>query len=214
MIGPFLQAPLSEEDLARLASERRERAEGVIDFIALIGLIYSMVRADYLLVGIIGAYLATNLTVLLYRRFGARRTAVEVRIRPRRAFPDQVLELRATLVNRKRLPLPWVRLGLSLPRQAEVEDLESTRSPHSLRLSLPLTVGGRSSVTRRVRMRISSRGLYRLGSSELTVVDPLGLHATASTVRTEGQALIYPRLLPLDAQLRQSLPVGDRRGRS
>lgn len=204
----------SEKDLQRLAEERRARAEGVLGTIAFVGFVYAVFRQDYLLVGLIGVYLATSLAVLVYRRFGYRGTAVEVRMRPRRIFPEQTIELRVRLINRKRLPLPWVRLSLALPRAAELEDLEATRTPLHLRLVLPLVIGGRSTIERRVHMRIKVRGAHRLGDSELSVTDPLGMQSTVVPLPTQGEALVYPHLLPVDAHLRQNLPLGDRRGRS
>lgn len=214
MISGFNFNVPSQDDLQRRAAERRERAEGALGFIAFVGFIYALFRQDYLLVGLIGVYLATSLAVFIYRRFGYRATAVEVRIRPQRVFPEQTIELRVRFMNRKRLPLPWVRLGLALPRTAELEDLEATKTPLYLRLVLPLVIGGRAIVERRVSMRIRTRGAHPLGDTELSLTDPLGLESISVTLPTRGQALVYPKLLPLDAHLRQNLPLGDRRGRS
>lgn len=210
----FSPAPMTLDDLSRLADIRRQRAEASMGIVAMGTFLYALLRRDYLLVGLLGTYLAAGLTAYVYRRLGARGVTLEVRVRPRRVFPGQPVELRARLTNRKRLPLPWARLGLSLPHRAEVEELSLTRTPLWQRLSLPLSVGGRQSVERRLRMRLPVRGLHRLGPTDLTVADPLGMESTTTELRAEGGTLVYPRLAPIGAQLRQALPIGERRGRS
>lgn len=202
------------DDLTRIAAQRRQRAEGAVGLIGLAALVFGLLRRDPLVVGLTGVYLAASIVARIYRRFGHRSTSLELELRPRRIFPDQELELRIRLQNRKRLPLPWVRLSLDVPRRAELEAAVGTKTPNWLTIVLPFTLGGRSGAERRLRMRLPVRGRHPFGGGLLTVVDPLGLESNATFLPTDAAALVYPRLQSVGARLRQSLPVGDRRGRS
>jgi len=192
----------------------RNSAGAGVALLVTVALIYAVVRGDGLLTACLGVFLATSAVAAFYQRFAGRNLVLVMRTRPRRLFPDQQVQLAVGLENRSRLPLPWLRLALHLPQAVQVPDLHLERTPVEQVARLPLTLGGRARIERRVSMVFPERGVHRLGPAEVTLTDPLGLDAQTHYLPQTTDVLVYPRLMPLSAALRESLPMGERRGRS
>lgn len=195
-------------------SGRGDRRDTGVGILLLFGISLAIVRGDALLTALLGVALATSFVAAYYQRFGGAKLAAGVRVRPRRIFPHQATELQIVLQNGARLPLPWIRVLIHLPRRTQVEGLALQTSPHDEVLSLPMTLGGHQRAVRRASLHLERRGLHPLGPVEAIVVDPFGFAQTNRTLHQTTDLLVYPRIRSLSADLRRTLPIGERRGRS
>ena len=204
------------QEWTRAADEGRASRSWVypgLDLLGAAAFIYSLVVGDWLLAGLLGVLFASSAVAWYYRVLVPESLRVRLEVQPHRVFPDKPLEVRLTLRNEGRLPLPWVRLEVHLPRTAQT-DLKLQMSPYDAVLWLPLSLQGKEQVERRIALSVPGRGLHRVGKPAAHVADPLGVDDARTDLEGGTEFLCYPRLHDVHLRMREALPLGERRGRS
>lgn len=116
-----------------------------------------------------------------------------------RVFQGETLELRLNLVNRKLLPLAWLRVEDELPDRLTVLDRRVTPSEHVGRACLPYVTSLRP--FERVRwsttLQCPRRGLFTLGPTTVRSGDIFGFAQREQRFANESTLIVYPRLLAL-----------------
>lgn len=216
-----MSSPLSRSLRVAGAAERASRSRGAfnqadqgIGLVLFAALFFAVFYQDALLAALLGISLAMVAITGFFVRFGGRRLNLSVRVRPRRVFPGQTATLEIAVRNPEPMPLPWLNVLVNLPRSIELPELHVQRSPTAVMLSMPLSLGGRQHFIRRTTAYLTRRGLHRLGPVDALIADPFGIRQSLRKGREASSILVYPRVRPLDAELRRSLPIGDRRGHS
>jgi uncharacterized protein (DUF58 family) len=115
---------------------------------------------------------------------------VETAFEPARAFAGEDVHVTVRIVNRKRLPLPIVRLVVRFPPGLlpEARPDPTRLRGHRRRLSLP----GRSEVTLRLPVVARLRGEYWLEDLEVEVSDPFDLVRVRRELSAERALLVMP----------------------
>ena len=185
-----------------------------LDLLGAAALIYALWRGDWLLVALLAIFFATSRVAWYYRTRVWRSLAISLKAAPRRVFPDKPVELRIRIANKGRLPLPWLRLELHLARRLEAPGLTLQTSPLDAVLLLPFSLAGREQVERRISLISPQRGLQRLGPAAVHLTDPLGVEDSRHELPGGTDFLCYPRLRDIHAEIREAMPLGERRGRS
>ncbi len=185
-----------------------------LDLLGAAALVFALWRGDWLLVGLLGIWFATSRVAWYYRERAWRRLRLSLYAQPRRVFPDKPVDLRVRIANRGRLPLPWLRLELHLPRRIEAQGLTLQHSPLDAVLLLPFSLSGREGVERHLTLQVPQRGLKRIGPAAVHLTDPLGLEDARRELEGAADFLCYPRVQDVRAQMREAMPLGERRGRS
>ena len=109
-----------------------------------------------------------------------------------RVFENEPITITVELFNRGRLPRFLVTVRDRLPRFLE--------SDQALSFVLPaLWPAEGTSLSYEARAR--KRGVYPLGPLGVSVSDPFGMFLRYARVETRGEAIVYPRPLPLDGRL-------------
>lgn len=96
------------------------------------------------------------------------------------AQPDQPITWSATVDNYSRLPIPFVRLTQTFPSDARIMAEKGWRNSFYKETLLSsyteyrLSLRGRRSVTRNVTVSFKERGVYKIGSYQLSAGDLLG----------------------------------------
>lgn len=113
-----------------------------------------------------------------------------------------------TIDNNGGLPVPWVLLEDSLPRDA------LTQRPPRIKVQgrrfgiMQLRARGRKSLLYQVTFRM--RGYYQIGPLLLESGDLFGLHRRYRIVTEPGYVLVYPRIVPLENyNLASRRPIGE-----
>ena len=127
---------------------------------------------------------------------------VTVKFRRERVFVSEVVEVVVRIENRKRVSLPWVRVGVWLPPGLERGDDRRVDTIRGFRRRL--TMSGNSQATMTFPLRATGRGEYRLRLVEMTISDPFGLVPMT-------QELIPPEALLVMPEPRIGVPVETRR---
>lgn len=147
--------------------------------LALTGLqIYS--QLSYLWVFLLGTSWAWSKLAL--RGVSVRRTT-----RSTRANVGQIFEERFIVESTGILPRLWLQVR-------DQSDL-----PGSKGSSVMTMVGARETRSYRARTRLVQRGVFSLGPMELVSGDLFGLFPVRRTVPAEGDLIVYPRMVDVDA---------------
>jgi len=150
---------------------------------SLVGLVYNAIAVHFM----VGALLATVVVSYATSRLSAlalewRREAAD------RVFEHEPVEVAVELTNRGRLPRFLLTVVDQLP--------EFMRADHLPEFVLPSLWPGE-----RVRLsyqaRAAKRGVYALGPLRVSVSDPFGVFHHFVPVPAVGEAVVYPRPVPL-----------------
>jgi uncharacterized protein (DUF58 family) len=136
-----------------------------------------------------GVSVVAILGVLWVRR-AWKDVEVDVRFAPGRVFMGEPVQLSVRVANAKRLPLPVVRISVSLP-----EGLSPAREAvgASLRgFRRTVAIPGRSDVTVVLPISASRRGEFRLAKVSVELADPFDIAPTGRDVRPDVDLLVMP----------------------
>lgn len=116
-----------------------------------------------------------------------------------RAFPDDIVIVTITIVNRKPLPIPWLTIEDELSEGLKPTDRETTLSGTSGRRILRIVTNVRpfERVTWRIPVACSVRGVHSLGPTTLRSADPFGFFTNRETRAVGDAILVYPRIASL-----------------
>ena len=102
------------------------------------------------------------------------------------AEPGQTVTWSATVDNYSRLPIPFVRLVQDFPGEARAVADQAWLNDHcqknlfSWYAEYRMTLRGRRSITRQVQVTFADRGVYKLGTWQLSAGDLLGFREARS----------------------------------
>ena len=144
---------------------------------------------------------------ILWARVGWRGVGVAVRFHPERVFISERTEIRVTVANAKRLPVPLMRLAVWLPPGLDAVD---ERGPATIRgFRRRLYLPGRSEARLALPLRASRRGEYRVRLIEAELSDPFGLTPLGREITPPAELLVMPEpRIEIPAEVRRRLPFG------
>jgi len=181
--------------------------------LALAVLVLSAWFGQMVIVVLTGLVISTIGLARLWSRLSLTKVDCQRLVSERRAFPGEEIELKLRLVNRKLLPLPWVRVDDNVPHQLLTADTaggeDALNGSCVSRLASLLWYSG---VTWRYRLRCQRRGYYPLGPTTISSGDIFGFYPRYMTQANIDHVIVYPRLFPLSQLGLPSLfPLGETR---
>lgn len=112
------------------------------------------------------------------------------------------------LENNARLPVPWLLVEDSLPREALACRPPKLKVEGRRVALLQFGPGGHRSI--RYQLTFSTRGYYQLGPLMLESGDLFGLHRRFKVVTEPHFVMVYPRVIPLSGyELSSRRPIGE-----
>lgn len=129
----------------------------------------------------------------------------------RRIFPGETLEWALELVNRKPIPVPWVKVGDEMPLPIAPDGVPtSDKRPGFGIIERATALMWYSKITWRFRLKGDRRGYYPVGPINVTSGDIFGLYSRSMTLPMMDHILVYPRIFPIDRVMLPSLhPLGE-----
>ncbi len=128
-----------------------------------------------------------------------------------RVFPDEYLELKLRVVNRKLLPLPWVEINDEVPAGfiTDTAPLPGNR-PGFGSISQSTSILWYSAISWKYRLLCNKRGYYPLGPLTVTSGDIFGFYPRTATEPVKDYLIVYPRVYSLGQLAVPSLfPLGE-----
>lgn len=129
-----------------------------------------------------------------------------------RAFPEEDVELRLRLVNRKPLPLPWVRVDDKIPERLLLKETSSAprNNLNGGFLSNTASLLWYRGINWRYRLHCTKRGYYPLGPLVVSSGDIFGFYPNSITQPSTEHLIVYPKLFPVAKLSLPSLyPLGE-----
>lgn len=130
----------------------------------------------------------------LFRRAGLRGVRYERGFSTPAAFEGDTVEMTETLVNRSRLPVPWLRVQSRIAAALRIGSRE--RSENEMYYRSLFFLRPRSRLVRRYRVTLTRRGCFRVGSVALSAGDLFGAATGELELETGAMILAYPRPVP------------------
>ena len=155
-------------------------------FLAILFVVAAVFRLDFLFV-VFYLFALVYLLSHLWVRATSRNLELGRRLTDH-AFSGDLVQVRLRLVNRGRLPVPWLDVHESLPVQLA--------TPPFFRRAFGLLARGRS--TLEYELHCAQRGYYEIGPLVVRVGDLLGFARTRIVRRATQPLIVYPKVLPLE----------------
>lgn len=177
-----------------------------------IGLIVVLAIALVIRSGLLAYAAYVLLAVLLVTRFLTREGLHQVEAE-RSISDDEVeagdrIEVKVTVRNAGKLPLPWVLIEDQLPGYA-LRQRPPRLKVKGKRLQIRLLRAGQETVLK-YKVDCTSRGFYQIGPLVLESGDLFGLHRRYRVVAPPAYVMVYPRVVPLlGYDIASRRPIGD-----
>lgn len=140
----------------------------------------------------------------IYTKYGFNNLRYTRVFNKKTAYPHEEVELVDTFINKKILPIPWVRVESKLNRHFTKATEKEPRTEEHFHRSL-FSLFSYQKIVRRHYMVAHKRGVYRLQSIALTLGDMLGFSDSYRSHETNAELVVYPSILrhkelPTDVQ--------------
>jgi uncharacterized protein (DUF58 family) len=150
---------------------------------------------------------AMGVAATLWARMAWNGVDVTARFRPARAFAGEPISLVVEVTNRKRLPLPSVRLSIWLPRGLLPADSSEPSTIRGYRRRVSLS-GGAVAVFD-LPVQALRRGEYRLERIDVELSDPFDLAPLRREILPEADLLVMPEArIAVPVEVLRRLPFG------
>jgi hypothetical protein len=106
-----------------------------------------------------------------------------------------------TVINRKRLPIPWLRVSIFSSRWLEYAGGLSSVVDETRYVSSIFYTGGRQKVKRTWPIICTKRGVFNLSNVTLIGGDPLGFTTVSTGVEATASIMVYPLALDVEESL-------------
>ena len=133
----------------------------------------------------------------------------------KRLFVGDELSVALTLVNKKPVPLSWLRAADDVPPSLRVisGDDRANIYPRGPAFNHSTSMAWYESVRWSYRVKCMRRGLYRLGPARLQSGDPFGFLRSERRETDSDEVLVYPKVVPLEELgIPPIRPLGESRG--
>lgn len=145
----------------------------------------------------------------IYSKFGFNAVSYVRSFSSSRVFAGQTIWMQETIANRKRLPLPWLRVESLLPAQLlfkrREEGMSINRGDQLQNHASLFSIPSYTEIVRKHEIICPQRGRYRITSFTLSLGDIVGVSRISLQQPMDCGIIVYPRLrelsdFPLDAR--------------
>lgn len=149
---------------------------------------------------IIITFLVVALQSYLYSKWGLEKVFYNRSFSEKAVVEGETIEMVDEIVNKKLLPLPWLRLESKISKHLEFRT--EAKSDHNIdhggfhRSLFSLMPYQR--VRRRQILTCRKRGHYRFETVELSTGDVFGFGETFKSVPSVAEITVYPKLIPVE----------------
>jgi uncharacterized protein (DUF58 family) len=165
------------------------------------------------IVVLVGLVFAAIGTARLWSYFSLQSVQFERVLSQNRVFPDEAVELKLKVINRKLLPLPWVEVHDEVPASfARSLALSPGTKPAFGSLTRSASLLWYSAVSWKFPLLCDRRGYFALGPLSVVSGDIFGFFPQTHTATEVEHLIVYPRLYPVGQIGVPSLyPLGETR---
>ena len=118
-----------------------------------------------------------------------------------RARVGEKVELVETVVNNKKLPVPWLRVSIFSSKWLEYAGNISNIIDETRYVSSIFHTSGRKRVKRKWTIECKKRGVFEINNITLIGGDPLGIVSISESARANTNILVYPDSVDVEQSL-------------
>ncbi len=141
---------------------------------------------------------AIAIEILVYSKMYFKKMSYNCEFNVHTAKVGDEVELIETVVNRKRLPIPWLRVSIFSSRWLEYAGDLSSVVDETRYVSSVFYTGGNQKVKRTWPITCTKRGIFDLSNVTLIGGDPLGFTTLSTGVDATASIMVYP--IPIDVE--------------
>lgn len=141
-----------------------------------------------------------SLQAFVFGRFGFKKLSYTREFSKRSVYEGETVELVEQIVNRKLLPIPWLRVESRISPDLRFQTAQEEReiSEDEQYHKSVFYLGPYSRVTRRHTIKCLRRGDYQLRTVDATLGDLINFGRANRQMQVGAHLLVYPRLLTDD----------------
>jgi uncharacterized protein (DUF58 family) len=176
-----------------------------------VALIFAAWAGQTLIVILLGLVFGAAGLSRLWSHWSLAGVTCERHLTETRVFPDEYLELKLKITNRKLLPLPWIQVNDSVPT-GFIEGLASSADakPGYDVISQSTSILWYSAISWKYRLHCKKRGYYPLGPLSVTSGDIFGFYPRTVSEPIIDHIIVYPKIYSMSHFSIPSLyPLGD-----
>lgn len=163
-----------------------------------------------IIVILIGLPLITAILAKLWSRYSLAGVRCQRSLSEQRIFPGEEIEFVLTMVNRKPLPLPWVRVDDKIPADLAVKERRRRQNTNNGFLTNTTSLLWYESIKWRYYLKCNRRGYYPIGPLVISSGDIFGFYPRTRTEDANDYIIVYPKLYPLNVlDLPSHYPIGE-----
>ena len=144
-------------------------------------------------IGII-AFLLVVIQMQLYKKYWAKNLYVSVRFRQSAIYEGDEGEILEVIENRKRLPLPMLKVKFQTSRNLGFLDEKGSKTTDQYYRNDIFQVGGGEKITRTLKFVGNKRGYYRINNIDMVASDLFFLNEDSRNQITNQYMYVYPRI--------------------
>ncbi len=172
-------------------------------------LVIGVVRGQSALIMLSSLLIVASLAFGFWSRRATQGLTYRRSFDPPRIFPGEDTDYVVEVINRKWLPLPWVRIEEHMPTAVVPIGGPSLHGEEGWQRRRTVSLGWHERVVIRQRFTCRRRGDYRIGPTDVETGDPLGLFPVHVRVPESRALIVYPRLAALPPiQVASRFPFG------
>lgn len=149
---------------------------------------------------IIITFIVVVLQSYVYSKWGLKKVQYSRSFSERAVVEGETVEMIDEIVNKKLLPLPWLRLESKISEHLKFQTQANTNHEidhggfhRSLFSLLPY-----QKVRRRQTLTCTKRGHYRFETVEISTGDVFGFGETFKSVDSVAEIIVYPQIVPVE----------------
>ena len=154
-------------------------------------------------IGIVAFFLVV-IQMLIYKRSWSKNLHASVSFRQEAIYEGEEGEVVEVIENRKRLPLPMLKVKFQTSRNLGFLDDKGSKTTDQYYRNDIFQVGGGEKITRTLKFVGNKRGYYRINNIDLVVSDLFFLKETGKSMSTNQYMYVYPKIFHRE-EFRRSL---------
>jgi uncharacterized protein (DUF58 family) len=135
---------------------------------------------------------------LINKKWGLKGIAYHRYFKQSSVFEGEKVVMVYEIMNRKILPVAWLRLETMIHSNLLNEDMVKIEEEGPVYHSTLFSLRPYQKITRRHHFIGRKRGYYPLQNVSVTVGDPMGFHEVFDSITAQTAVTVYPKLMPME----------------
>ncbi|KAB8132333.1 DUF58 domain-containing protein [Gracilibacillus oryzae] len=135
---------------------------------------------------------------MIYNKWGLKGITYKREFKQKTVFEGETIEMVDQIVNRKLLPIPWIRLESKISQHLVTEALENKAGGEEVFHRSLFSLLPYQKITRTHHLTAMKRGYYPLDTVSVTTGDAIGFGESFDSIEASTAVTVYPKIVAID----------------